>query len=184
MKRKLILWIAALTAVVAGCAGLNPNPGERTTDMAWYSSNFKHAFDTAKLPAERGEPWAQLRLGIFFENGWGIDEDIEKAEYWYKKAAAQKTSGDWAEGKMIGAVGQLGYFNQNSDARIAQYNLAHLYYTNGKNLLEAKELIDIVILESEGKPIFFCCEFAGNGRYFSQSQFMDLKQKIEMKLVE
>lgn len=149
--------------------------------MAWTSSDFKRAVDVARPRAEAGEPWAQLRLGIFFENGWGTEKDIEKAEYWYKRAAAQKATGDWAEGKLVGAGGKSGYFNQNGDARIAQFNLAQLYYTNGKNLLEAKNLIEAVIKESDGKAIFFCCEFSG-GRYFSQSQLIDLKQKIEKKL--
>ena len=49
-----------------------------------------------------------------------------------------------------------GYFNQNSDARIAAYNLAQLYYENDKNLPEAYQLINNVIEESEGKAIFFC----------------------------
>lgn len=181
MNRTLTVLTAVFVAAVYGCAGPNPNPGERTTDMAWTSSNFKRAFEIAKPSAEAGEPWAQLRLGIFYENGWGTDIDLEKAEYWYKKVADQKASGGWAEGKLVGSVGKSGYFNQNSDARIAQFNLAHLYYTNDKNLLEAKNLIDTVILESNGKAIFFCCEFSG-GRYFEQSQFLELKQKIEQKL--
>jgi len=101
----------------------------------------------------------------------GHEKDNEKAEYWYKKAAAQKATGDWAEGKIVGATGKSGYFNQNGDARIAQYNLAQLYYRKDKNLLEAKELIDSVIQESNGKAIFFCCEFSG-GKYFTQEQFL------------
>lgn len=64
---------------------------------------------------------------------------------------------------------------------LLQLNLAQLYYTNDKNLLEAKNLIDIVISEFDGKRIFFCCEFSG-GRSFAQSQFIELKQKIEKKL--
>ena len=120
-------------------------------------------------------------MGIFYENGWGTDIDVEKAEYWYKKTAAQKSTGDWAEGNLVGAFGRPGYFNQNSDARIAQFNLAQLFYTHGKNLLEAKSLIDTVITESNGKSIFFCCEFSG-GRSFTQSQFTELKKKIEKKL--
>lgn len=181
MNRKLTFLAGLLVIAATGCAGQNPNPGERTTDTAWTSSDFKRAFEVAKPRAEAGEPWAQLRLGIFYENGWGTDKDVEKAEYWYKKAAAQKSTGDWAEGKLVGAVGKSGYFNQNSDARIAQFNLAQLYYTNGKHLLEAKNLIDDVIQESDGKAVFFCCEFSG-GRYFTQAQFLDLKQKIEKKL--
>lgn len=177
-----LTFMAGLLIIAAtGCAGPNPNPGERTTDLAWTSSDFKRAFEVANPRAEAGEPWAQLRLGILYENGWGTDKDIEKAEYWYKKAAAQKATGDWAEGKLVGAVGKSGYFNQNSDARIAQFNLAQLYYTNSRNLLEARNLIDTVIQESDSKAVFFCCEFSG-GRYFTQSQFLDLKQKIEKKL--
>ena len=80
-------------------------------------------------------------------------------------------------------VGKSGFFNQNqnSDARVAQFNLAQLYYISDRNLLEAKNLIDTVIQESDGKAIFFCCEFSG-GRYFDQAQFLDLQQKIEKKL--
>lgn len=181
MNCKLAFLVALLVIAATGCAGPNPNPGERITDAAWTSSDYKRAFEVAKPRAEGGEPWAQLRLGIFYENGWGTDKDAEKAEYWYKKAAAQKSTGDWAEGNLVGAVGKSGYFNQNSDARIAQFNLAQHYYTNGKNLLEAKNLIDTVITSSDGKSIFFCCEFSG-GRSFTQSQFIDLKQKIEKKL--
>ena len=164
-----------------GCAGPNPNPGERTTDMAWTSSNFQHAFEVAKPKAEAGEPWAHLRLGIFYENGWGTEADIAKAEYWYKKAISQKAEGDWAEGKLAGATGKAGYFNQNSDARIAEFNLAQLYYNNNKNLNEALSHINNVINESKGNSVFFCCEFEG-GRYFNQSQFTELKRRIEEKL--
>ena len=92
-------------------------------------------------------------------------------------------NGDWAEGKLVGAVGKSGYFNQNSDARIAQFNLAQLYYNENKNLAEAKNLIDTVIKESNGKAIFFCCEFSVS-RYFLPSNFIDLKQKIEKKLAK
>jgi len=166
---------------LSGCAGPNPNPGERTSDMALYHSKYKRAFEIVKPSAEAGEPWAQLRLGIFYENGWGTKVDVDKAEYWYKQAAAQKASDAWAEGKIVGATGKPGYFNQNSDARIAQFNLAYLYFNNGRNLSEAYQLVNSVIDESNGEAIFFCCEFAG-GRYFTQEQFLELKKKIEMKM--
>ena len=104
MKIKLSILLSALF-LLSACAGPNPNPGERTTDMAWSSGNFNRAYSVVAPRAERGEPWAQLRLGIFYENGWGVDQDYKKAEYWYKKAAAQKASGNWANGKLVGAVG-------------------------------------------------------------------------------
>jgi len=171
----------AILLAASGCAGLNPNPGERTTDMAWTSRNYQRAFELAAQRAEAGEPWAQLRLGIFYENGWGTSIDLEKAEHWYKKAAEQKASGAWAEGQLVGAVGKPGYFNQNSDARIAEFNLAQLYFTQNKNLAEAHQLVSNVIKETDGKTVFFCCEFAG-GLYFTQEAFVELKNKIEKKM--
>ncbi|MCP5265698.1 MAG: SEL1-like repeat protein [Burkholderiaceae bacterium] len=92
--------------------------------MAWTSGAFARALEIEKPRAEAGEPWAQLRLGIFYANGWGVTRDAERAEYWYRRAEAQKADGDWANGRIVGATGRSGYFNQNSDARIAQFNLA------------------------------------------------------------
>ena len=178
---KNIILAVLLFIFVVGCAGPNPNPGERTTDMAWTSGDYERAFKVAKPRAESGEPWAQLRLAIFYENGWGVERNLVKAYDWYLKTVSQKADGAWAKGKMIGAAGPSGYFNQNSDALIAEYNLANLYY-NGegieRDLVKSYVHINNVINESEGKSVFFCCEFSG-GRAFVQSQFLELKGKLE-----
>lgn len=84
-----------LVALGAGCAGPNPNPGERTSDMALLAGNFDRAVEVLEPRAEAGEPWAQLRPGTFYENGCGVERDLQKAEYWYKQAAAQKAEGNW-----------------------------------------------------------------------------------------
>ena len=181
MRLSILIAATIFAAVAAGCAGPNPNPGERTVDTAWTSSDFARAVEVLEPRAVAGEPWAQLRLGIFYENGWGVERDLDKAEYWYVEAAEQKAVGDWAEGRLVGAAGKPGFFNQNSDSRIAQFNLAQMYFNAGKELNKAKSLVETVIRESEGRPVFFCCEFAG-GRSFTQDQFLDLKQKIDSKL--
>ncbi len=178
---KVFLIILFPFLLLGGCAGPNPNPGERTTDTAWMSGEFDKAVSVVKPRAEAGEPWAQIRLGIFYENGWGVAQDNLKAEYWYKKAAAQKESGDWANGKLVGAVGKSGYFNQNSDALIAECNLANLYFKGegiDKDLIKAFVLINNVINQSKGQSVFFCCEFDG-GRYFTQEYFVELRDKIK-----
>ncbi len=121
--------------IFSGCAGPNPNIGERTADRAY----LRHDFD-------------------------------KQAVKWYKRVAVQKAEGDWAVGQSIGAFGKSGYYNQNSDARIAQAWLADSYL-NGpegvpKDLLEAYFNIRTVMEETKGNHIFFCCEFAG-GRWIT-----------------
>ena len=178
MRRFSLITIIVTTI---GCAGPNPNPGERTTDIAWTTENFDRAYEIAKPHAESGDPWAQLRIAIFYENGWGVKRDPKKAYEWYLKAVSQKSEGDWANGHLIGAMGKAGYFNQNSDALIAEYNLANLIYRGDgidKNLVKSYVHVSNVINESNGSSVFFCCEFAG-GRSFSHNQFVEFKQKLE-----
>lgn len=169
-----------IMVVVSACAGPNPNIGERTADMAWFNGHYARAIEVIKPHAEAGEPWAQLRLGIMYENGWGTEQSTLKAIEWYKKVAAQKAQGGWAEGQMIGALGRPGYFNQNGDARIAQRNLAYIYLHGAgveKDLMRAYLNIRAVSEETQGRSIFFCCEFAG-GRVFSAKDIADIYQAV------
>ncbi len=180
-RTSLILF---LILVVWGCAGPNPNVGERTTDVAWTSGRYQDAVSTAEPHAIAGEPWAQLRMGIFCENGWGVNCDISQAVTWYKKAMQHKDSSAWSNGQMIGAIGKNGYFNQNSDAIIAEYNLASIYFrgTLGKSdLVKAYVHISNVIADSNGETVHFCCNFEG-GRGFDQEMFSDLWNQINEKI--
>lgn len=177
-----LIFIFAL--VLAGCAGPNPNVGERTTDVAWTSGRYSDAFSTVKPHAEAGQPWAQLRLGMFYENGWGVQSNMAMAVEWYEKAAAQKAEGSWAEGQMVGAVGRTGYFNQNADARIAQRNLAVIFLEGKgveKDLARAYVNIRAVVEETKGNGLFFCCEFAG-GRGFPQKDLEGILQEVVNKM--
>jgi len=181
--QKLLTAISVLFLITA-CAGPNPNPGERTTDMSWLSGNHQKAISIAKPLAESGQPWAQLRMGILFENGWGVEQNTKEAERWYLKAAAHKADDAWSKGQIAGASGKAGYFNQNSDALIAEYNLASLYLRGDgieKDIPKAYALINNVLRESNGESLFFCCEFDG-GRYFTQKSFEELKNKIETEM--
>ncbi|MFV1977657.1 MAG: tetratricopeptide repeat protein [Candidatus Scalindua sp.] len=174
--------LAIMLLVLAGCAGMNPNPGERTADTNWEMGNYSKSLEVAKTAAERGDPWAQLRMGIYYNSGYGVEVDIPKAVEWYKKAARQLEEGKWAEGYIVGATGKYGYFGQKNDALIAQYRLADIYF-NGvgveKDLILSYLLINNVIEKSNGEPqVFFCCDWSG-GRWFRQTQFTELKAKLE-----
>ncbi len=59
---------------------------------------------TLKQQAEQGDAWAQLNLGAAYDNGIGVERDIQQALHWYQKAAEQGLAK-------------------------AQYNLAHLLAT-------------------------------------------------------
>lgn len=173
--------ILYLALVVAGCAGPNPNPGERTADIAWSKYEYPRALEILEPSAERGEPWAQLRLGVGYELGAGYPKDIQKAIYWYKKAAVQTAEGDWANGMLVGAAGKAGYFNQNGDALIAQHQLAGIYFRGdgvGKDLVKAYLLELNVSKSTSGKSIFYCCEFSG-GRYITAETISKQLQGIE-----
>jgi TPR repeat protein len=180
MDRKATI-LALSCTIVAGCAGMNPNPGERTVDMAWTSGDYGRAFRIAEPSAMRGEPWAQLRLGIFYYTGSGVERDPQLAMLWYEKAMVQTASGGWSDGKIVGAVGKAGYFNQNSDALIAEFNIAQALYEDdgvARDLPKAYVHVSNVINHAGGKSVFFCCEF-DRARYFNPDQFAELKAKIE-----
>jgi len=170
-----------IAIVLSGCAGMNPNPGERTADTNWERGNYSKALEVTKPAAERGEPWAQLRMGIYYNAGFGVEVDMPKAVEWYKKAARQLEEGKWAEGYIAGATGPLGYFGQKNDALIAQYRLADIHF-NGegveKDLILSYMLVNNVIKKSNSADVFFCCEWSG-GRRFQQTDFTELKVKLE-----
>ncbi|GAB6262562.1 hypothetical protein [Photobacterium sp. R1] len=115
--------ICMLTAILGptACAGSNPNPGERTVDVAWEKYDYETVFEVLKPVAERGEPWAQLRMGVAYELGSGVEKDIPVAIQRYEKVAAQESEGEWVNSLQVGAMGKLGYFNQNSDALFAKF---------------------------------------------------------------
>ena len=176
-----IYWVM-LVIILSGCAGMNPNPGERTADTNWEMGHNSKAFEVAHDAAERGMPWAQLRLGIYYNTGVGVDVNIPEAVKWYKMAARQLEEGKWAEGYIAGATGEAGYFGQKNDALIAQYRLADLYFSGEgveQDLILSFLLINNVIKKSNGEiQVFFCCDWSG-GRWFRQAQFTELKTKLE-----
>jgi hypothetical protein len=176
-------WLIVVTLSLgsAGCAGVNPNPGERTADMAWERQDYPRALSIVRQAAERGEPWAQLRLGVAYELGVGVAKDTQEALAWYRKAARQVAEGGWAEGKLVGAFGRPGYFNQNSDALIAQHQIAGIYSRGdgiGKDLIEAYLYAKNVAEKTQGRSLFYCCEFS-RARYITAAAIAESLAKIE-----
>ena len=47
------------------------------------------SFEEAKILAEQGNAWGQNVLGIYYHEGKGVRQDLNKAFYWYQKSANQ-----------------------------------------------------------------------------------------------
>ena len=176
-----VLWTFIIILGLTACAGPNPNPGERTVDIAWEKYDYETAFEVLIPAAERGEPWAQLRVGVAYELGSGVVKDIPTAIKWYEKTAAQESEGKWASGQIIGATGKSGYFNQNSDALIAMFQLANIYLRGEgieKNPTKALELAQYVSDKTQGNSIFYCCEASG-GRSIANTAIAETLSKAK-----
>lgn len=176
--------LAAVALLLSGCAGLNPNPGERTADLAWDHGDYARSVSVIRQPAERGEPWAQLRLGVAYELGSGVSKDTQQAAHWYRRAAAQEARGAWAHGQIIGAIGRMGYFNQTSDALIAQYQLAGLYLRGDgapRDVRTAYFLARNVAQQSKGYDIFYCWE-GTKGLYITAEMIAQRRREIEQTM--
>lgn len=182
---KTIITLLALLFTLAGCAGLNPNPGERTVDNAWAYGNYERAHTLLIPPAERGEPWAQLRLGVAYELGVGVEKDFNQAVKWYAKAALQEGSGAWAEGQIVGATGKAGYFSQKNDALIAQHRLANIYLTGGNispDYVKAYLLELNVSKETGGSSIFYYHHPSGQDIYIPSEEISGTLSAIRKKM--
>lgn len=140
----------------------DPNPGEKEADIYIHKKEHEQAITIVEPLAEQGLPWAQLRLGIAYEYGQGKKQNATTALEWYRKAAKQIVDLPWGDGVQLISAGEEGFFNQNNDARVAQYLIARMYAEGrngiGKNPAEAWLWAHYAQQSSGGNDIVFCCE--------------------------
>ena len=68
----------------------DPFKGELEIGIAAQKrADYDEAFSIFQTLAQQGDPRAQLKLGILFYRGYGVDVDIAKFEYWMRRAAAE-----------------------------------------------------------------------------------------------
>jgi hypothetical protein len=163
MRTLSVFIFLGCAALLTACA-VSPNPGERRADSFWGQGDFSSALEITEPHAQLGEPWAQLRMGFYYDAGQGVPQDLGKAIDWYSKVAAQMAEGDWADGKFIleedGPPRQTGHFGKRKDALIAKWRLATIYYEGAgvkRDLERALLLIDEVVTATGGDGIYLCC---------------------------
>lgn len=104
--------VCALSLVLSACAHLTPNPniGERTVDMLMTQGDCSGATERLRRAAERGQPWAQVRLGFFGYTKQCPGIDLDEGNRWLTKVACYEAKTDWEKGRPS-AMGTSGFFN-------------------------------------------------------------------------
>lgn len=158
-----------LASLAVGCTAgvmeaparaLEANPGEAEVDILWREDEMESALAIAREAAEKGFPWAQLRMGMFHELGEGVAQDDVSAVDWYRKAADQFAERDgMGLAILVGLSDRRGFFRQWDDALAARYFLAHHYWKGSGvryDIIRAWLLADNVRKLSKFKMIEAC----------------------------
>lgn len=160
-----MLWVSLAAGCTAGvmeapARALEANPGEAEVDILWREDEMESALAIAREAAEKGFPWAQLRMGMFHELGEGVAQDNASAVDWYRKAADQFAERDgMGLAILVGLSDRRGFFRQWDDALAARYFLAHHYWKGSGvryDIIRAWLLADNVRKLSKFKMIEAC----------------------------
>lgn len=148
---KAILCLVA-TATSLGCgvptglaAGEVDEVGRKCVHEAIENKKFKAAFKEACRMADHDCQYSQCLLGIMYENGVGVKQDIEKAIVWYKKAASKGV----AEAQF--RLGRLYYFGKKVK-RDPKEAAIWLEEAADQGIAEAQYLIGKMYLSGDGVP--------------------------------
>lgn len=130
----LVVAAGVALAGVAAQAQTQENPVKAGVE-AWERGDYKGAVDRWRAPAMRGDSDAQFNLGQAYKLGRGVPADLNQAETWYGKAAAQGHEQAqasyglalFANGKRDAAAPWLQRAAGRGDPR-AQYVLGTMYF--------------------------------------------------------
>lgn len=89
------------------------------TVLEYEGGKDTQAFDHFMKAAENGRPGAQMKVGIAYYQGRGVERDVSKAETWLRKAA---------QGGEIEAIALVGDINLQGDGVTPNFPEAHSWY--------------------------------------------------------
>ena len=81
----LVLALAFVQPVAAQTFKPDYQAGQAALSIKDYATALRHW----RPLAERGDTWAQNKLGAMYRRGWGATKDYKEAVKWYRKAAEQ-----------------------------------------------------------------------------------------------
>ena len=196
----LAVWVLLATgcaeAMRAPAQALEANPGEAEVDILWREDEMEQALTIARKAAEQGFPWAQLRMGMFHEQGEEVAQDDAVAVDFYRKAAAQFAERDgMGLAILVGLSDRRGFFRQWDDALAARFFLARHYWKGAgvrHDIVHAWLLADNVRKLSDFRMIE-ACDTDSRTLYretrhaqcaITQTEIDDLIQDIERDMID
>jgi uncharacterized protein len=137
MKRLAVLMvlIAAVLVLAAGCAGPNYQKGLKN----YKPENAAQAVMELKPLAEQGNAEAQFRLGSLYYQGLGLPQDYREAATWFRKAAEQQYVYAQVTLGTIYAEGVQGVFEKDYPQALMWF-----IFAGAQGDMEAIELRDVL----------------------------------------
>jgi hypothetical protein len=86
--------VSALLILLAGCAVHKQSVTTRlqiSADQLFTQRQYQPAFDAYQKLAQQGDKFAQYRLALMFDNGWGTEPSLLQAYAWVSVAAEFQT---------------------------------------------------------------------------------------------
>ena len=125
------------------------NLPEATYELAFYYSDEKYTTSLIEKAAQQGYAQAQNYLGICYEDGKGVEQNQEKAFYWYEQAAKQGY--DWGQINLANCYDDGDGVEKDEEKAVYWYeqaakqgnayaqNRLGICYSNGKGVDQNKE---------------------------------------------
>ena len=129
--------------------------------------NLNNQITKVETKAKQGDANAQYNLGEFYENGYGVEKDYEKAAYWFQKSAEQGNV--HAQDKLENSAELIRWvyekLAEQGNAN-AQYNLGNCY-ANGVGIEKDNE-----------KAVYWFLKSAEQGNVFAQNKLEDSRYNL------
>lgn len=148
-----------------------------------YAKDLKKAFDLYLQAAEQGHVPAQETVGIFYDFGYGIEQDDTKAVEWYTKAATK--------GRSL-AQNNLGAKYENGSGVEKNPYIAFNWYMNAALQEEVYAMCNVGILFEEGNGVpknyknamYWYEKSANKGHERAAKHLKELKEKYDRSIDE
>ena len=133
---------------------LDPNDPEDLEEILFIADDYyfgdtgpvdyAHAFKWYSLASEGGSAYAMNRLGLMYDNGEHVEEDLEQAFEWYESAA---------EAGLPVAMGNVGNMYELGDGPAQDYQQALAWYRKGADAGDDYSMLNLGYMFLGGRGV-------------------------------